>query len=244
MGGVLRSVGDVVTAPFKAAGQVLKGTGELLGGVIGGAGKMLTGDFKGGLESMGNGVVGFGKGLWKGTGELVHGALSGVEGLAGIAGGVVGFGLGLPFGGPFLGGAAGAMLGMGVGNAVGGIFGQLDNGAQNLFGIGDGARPAQQAGCEMQQQNNYQNFGPGNSSFCPMPQQANQAAMQQYYMQQQQQQQTQQMMWGNDGMGCGQQLPYSFYQGAPNYPGQSQPCCCHRPPQNYGCAPGWTNYGV
>ncbi len=88
MGGVLRSVGDVVTAPFKAAGQVLKGTGDLLGGVIGGAGKMLTGDFSGGLKSMGDGVVGFGKGLWKGTGELVHGALSGVEGLAGIAGGL------------------------------------------------------------------------------------------------------------------------------------------------------------
>ena len=101
---IARGIGDIVKAPFKAAGQV-----------IGGVGKGLVALSKGDIGGFFTEPL---KGVLKGGGELVHGALSGVKNLAGpvltVAGGVAGF----MFGGPF-GAMAGAQLGGMLGGAVG-----------------------------------------------------------------------------------------------------------------------------
>lgn len=205
---ICRGIGDIVKAPFKAAGQV-----------IGGVGKGLVALSKGDIGGFFTEPL---KGVLKGGGELVHGALSGVKNLAGpvltVAGGVAGF----MFGGPF-GAMAGAQLGGMLGGAVGGIAGGLDGFVQQ--GLSEGNNGAQ--GCQQSyQQQNFNDFGGGYN--CGMPGNCGGQLPYSFY-QGAQGYPGGQSQWG--GGGCYQ--PNWGCQ--PNYGFQQPPYC--QAPQNYGLAP-------
>ncbi len=209
LGRIIRGIGDVVAAPFKAAGQVIGGVGK---GLV----ALSKGDLKGAFtEPL--------KGLLKGGGELVHGALSGVKNLAGpvltVAGGVAGF----MFGGPF-GAMAGAQLGGMLGGAVGGVAGGLDNFVQQ--GLGGGGNGGA-CGCQQSyQQQNYNDFGGGYN--CGMPGNCGGQLPYSFYQGAQGYPGGQSQYGGN----CGYQPNWGCQ---PNYGFQQAPCCGY--PQQYGIAP-------